>query len=116
MNRKLTLALASACIAAPAFAGEIGDPPPPFVPTLTRAQVLEELSQFLRAGVNPWAVDYDQLAQMHGTSTRADVRADYLASRKTAAAFNGEDSGSAYLARMAATRPRIATTQLAKGE
>ncbi|MGZ5181388.1 MAG: DUF4148 domain-containing protein [Ramlibacter sp.] len=117
MNRNFSLALASACLAAaPAFAGEIGDEPPPFVSTLTRAQVMEELSQFRHAGVNPWANDYDQLAQMHSTSTRAAVRADYFAARSTAAAFNGEDSGSAYLARMAAAKPRLANTELARSE
>ena len=117
MNRNVTLVLASACIAAgTAFAGELTDDPQPFVSTLTRAQVMEELNQFRAAGVNPWANDYDQLAQLHSTSTRADVKADYFAARKSVAAFNGEDSGSAYMARMAGAQPRRANTELARSE
>lgn len=42
--------------------------------------------------------------------TRAQVRAEYLRSRDVVAALTGEDSGSAYLARVAA-RQRAARTQ-----
>jgi hypothetical protein len=52
--------------------------------------------------VNPWASDYNPLAHTRLTRTRAEVRNEYLASREQVAAFSGEDSGSAYLARQRA--------------
>ena len=117
MNRKIALALASLCITAgPALADDITIDPQPFTSTLSRAQVMEELAQFRRSGVNPWAQNYDQLAQLRSTNTRADVRSSYLAERDTVAAFGGEDSGSAYMGRMAAGKAHPASTSIAKGE
>lgn len=117
MNRNVAFALASLCIAAgPALADDITIDPQPFVSTLSRAQVMDELAQFRRSGVNPWAQDYDQLAQLHSTATRADVRTGYLAERDAVAAFNGEDSGSAYMGRMAAGKAHPSSTRIAKGE
>jgi len=117
MNRNFALALVSACMAAgPAFADDITVDPQPFVSTLTRAQVKEELNQFRHSGVNPWADDYNQMAQSGSTSTRAEVQAGYLASRDEVSAFNGEDSGSAYMSRMAAERAQPPMSTLAKGQ
>ncbi|AMO24085.1 hypothetical protein GCM10027034_17640 [Ramlibacter solisilvae] len=117
MNRNIALALVSACMAAgPAFADDITVDPQPFVSTLTRAQVMEELNQFRRSGVNPWADDYNQLAQFRSTSNRAEVRAEYLASRGEVEAFTGEDSGSAYISRMAAMSAHPAMRTIAQGE
>ncbi|AMO24080.1 hypothetical protein GCM10027034_17700 [Ramlibacter solisilvae] len=116
MNRKLAFALVSACMAAgPAFADDITVDPNPFVSTLTRAQVTEELMQFRHSGVNPWADDYNLMAS-GGTTTRAEVQAAYRASRDEVAAFTGEDSGSAYMSRMAAASAHPPMRTLAKSE
>jgi hypothetical protein len=114
MNRNFTLSLciACGCCSGAAFADDITIDPHPFVSTMTRAQVREDLRQFQASGANPWADDYNQLAAMSGTATRADAKADFLASRKMVAAFSGEDSGSSYLAQMNA-RPRVPATRLA---
>jgi len=118
MNRSTYLApIAMAILAAAGYAcaGEIYMDPEPFVSVASRAQVQEELRQFRQGGMNPWANDYDQLAQFHSSRTRAAVKAEYMASRDAAAAFSGEDSGSSYLARMNAPTHRRAT-ELAHAE
>jgi hypothetical protein len=101
MNRYListVLAIAAAGITTNALADDITIDTNPFTSTATRAQVQAELKQFQAAGVNPWAQDYNQLADFHGSKTRAQVQAEYIASRDRVAAFTSEDSGSAYLA------------------
>jgi hypothetical protein len=114
MNRNfaLSLCIACGCCSGAAFADDITIDPHPFVSTMTRAQVREDLRLFQASGTNPWADDYNQLAGMQGTATRAEAKADFLASRKMVAAFSGEDSGSSYLAKMNA-RPRMPATRLA---
>lgn len=111
MNRTYLAPLAMAIVAAAGYAcaGEITVDPEPFVSVASRAQVQEELRQFRQGGVNPWANDYDQLARFHSGRTRADVTAEYMASRDAASAFSGEDSGSSYLARMNAPAHRRGT-------
>ena len=101
MIRKLSLALAVAACAfiGNAYADDISNDPFPFVSTRTRAEVKAELAEFRASGVNPWADDYDQLAQARSEKTRAEVTAEYMQERDRVAAFNGEDSGSVYLAR-----------------
>ena len=120
MNRNFALALcfASASIGT-AFADDITIDPTPFVSTASRAQVKEELRQFQASGVNPWADDYDQLAHFHSTATRAEVTAAFMGSRNEVEALGSEDSGSAYLTRVAARRVRtteLAATEPAQGE
>lgn len=120
MNRHFVLALcfASASIGT-AFADDITIDPTPFVSTASRAQVMAELKQFQASGVNPWADDYNQLAQAHSTMTRAEVTAAYLASRNEVEALGAEDSGSSYLTRVAARRvhtTELAATEPAQGE
>jgi hypothetical protein len=120
MNRNFALALcfASASIGT-AFADDITIDPTPFVSTASRAQVMAELKQFRASGVNPWADDYNQLAQYHGAMTRSEVTAAYKASRNEVAALDAEDSGSAYLTRVAARRDHgteLAATEPAQGE
>ena len=116
MKRHLAIALTVACAAAAnAFAGDITVDPNPFVSTASRAQVREELTAFRHGGVGPWADEYNQLAQFRGSMTRADVKAEFLAGRKEAGAFSGEDSGSIYLARNRARTLRPAT-ELAHAE
>jgi hypothetical protein len=72
----------------------------PFQSTRTRAEVLAELGQFKKSGVNPWSNRYNQLAGFNSSKTRAQVQAEYVAARNEVAAMSGEDSGSAYLAQL----------------
>ena len=95
----LCLSLAFAAAAGNAMADDITIDPNPFVSTATRAQVMEDLRQYRMAGINPHADDYNQLAQFRSTLTRAEVMAQFHASRNEIAAFSGEDSGSIHLAR-----------------
>lgn len=67
--------------------------------TLSREAVQTELAQYRREGVNPWSKSYNPLKAFRSTSSRADVTAQYVEARDRVAAFTGEDSGSAYLAR-----------------
>jgi hypothetical protein len=64
---------------------------------VSRTQVQAQAVAAKQTGVNPWSTSYNPLATFHSERSRADVRADYLASRKAVAAMTGEDSGSAYL-------------------
>ena len=99
MNRT-ALSLAFDLVAAgTAFADDITIDPHPFVSTASRAAVQEELRQFRMAGNSPWADDHNPIAQFRGSMTRAQVIAEYIASRDTVSAFTAEDSGSTYLAR-----------------
>ena len=99
MNRyAIAIALASLAAAGQAFADDITIETTPFVSTLSRAQVQQELAQFKASGVNPWSQSYDQLAGFQSNRSRADVTAEYVRSRDAVAAFTGEDSGSAFLA------------------
>jgi len=122
MNRNIALSLciACGCCSGAAFADDITIDTHPFVSTATRAQVQEELRQFRTSGANPWADDYNQLAAMHGSATRAEAKADFLAFRKMVAALSGEDSGSSYMAQSHAKRRAPATevvaTQVAQEE
>lgn len=117
MNRNIALALTLACAAVgAAYADDITVDPHTFVSTTTRAQVLQELRQFRQSGVNPWADEYNQIPTARSTLTRAEVMADFQASRNMVAAFSAEDSGSSYMTRLAAAKPRIASTELAQAE
>jgi hypothetical protein len=64
----------------------------------TRAEVKAELVGFQKAGVNPWDQAYNPLTAFNSTLDRAQVTAQYIASRAQVASFAGEDSGSVYLA------------------
>lgn len=106
MNSKSLLAIAAFAVVA-SSAARADDPTidtTPFQSVRTRAEVQAELFQYKQAGVNPWSNRYNQLAQFKSNKTREQVRAEYSADREAAAALNGEDSGSAYLTRMAASR------------
>lgn len=103
MNRTIALTLAFTAFAAVAAGTARADDymePPPFVGTLTRAEVRAELDQSRQSGINPWADYHDPLAQFSSSRTRDEVTSEYLAGRAIVAAFNGEDSGSMHLARM----------------
>jgi hypothetical protein len=49
-------------------------------------------------GANPWSIAYNPLTTFRGQRTRAEVTAEYLASRNAVEAMTSEDSGSAFLA------------------
>jgi hypothetical protein len=111
MNRKTfaaTLVLIAA--AGSALADDITIDSTRFVSGKSRAEVQAELQQFQRAGVNPWAQDYNPLQSFASGKTRAQVSAGYIAARNEVAALNGEDSGAAWLA---ARAPAVAAPVLA---
>lgn len=110
MNRKIAIALVIAAAAGSAFAEDYNGYNPAFQSTLSRAQVQAELAQFKQSGVNPWSNSFNQLRGFQSARSRADVVAEYVASRGRVAAMTGEDSGSAYLA---AAHPRSAGALLA---
>jgi hypothetical protein len=64
----------------------------------TRAEVQGQLNAYRQAGVNPWSIQYNPLAQFRSVRSRAEVQAEYIANRDAVAAFTSEDSGSAFLA------------------
>jgi hypothetical protein len=102
MNRS-TLALAAVLsVAAFAAHADDADPSGQFATTVgsagTRAAVQSQYADYRKTGVNPWSTSYNPLASFRGDKTRAQVTAEYLASRNAVAAMTGEDSGSAYLA------------------
>jgi hypothetical protein len=112
MNRISALIVAAAALAATAsYAGDITVDTTPFASTRSRAQVQAELAQFKQVGPNVWATQYNQLAQFTPRRSRAEVRAEYLASRAQVAAFTAEDSGSAWLVR--SRSERAAATRVA---
>ncbi|MDB5873379.1 MAG: hypothetical protein JWQ07_2821 [Ramlibacter sp.] len=103
MNRNIASALVlAAAMTGNAFADDITVDHTPFIAQKSRAEVQAELAQFKAAGVNPWATSYNQLAGFASAKSRLEVASDYIASREAVSALNGEDSGSAYLAKTAA--------------
>lgn len=98
--KKLALIAALAATASVAFAAQEGSPlPQPFASTAQPDQIRAELVQF-KAGVSPYSMKFNPVAGFRGTRTRTEVAAEYLASRDQVAATSGEDSGSAYYARV----------------
>jgi hypothetical protein len=109
-----TLVLAALSFSALTAFADDADPSGQFAASVanqgaTRAQVQAQVTA-PRTGVSPWSTSYNPLAAFRSERTRAEVTADYLASRNAVAAFTGEDSGSNYLA---ARRTTDATRQLA---
>jgi hypothetical protein len=95
--------LGQAAFADTGLAGDISIDPHPFVSTRSQAEVRQELAQYQRAGVNPWATGYNPLRYFRSVRTREDVQQEYMASRQEVRAFTGEDSGAAWLAQHRAT-------------
>ena len=117
MRHHLAIAMALACAAAAsAYADDITVDPNPFVSTASRAQVKQELRAFRQAGASPWADDYNPIVHFRGALTRAEVKAEFLASRREVAAYSAEDSGSSYLARLKVRGMRPAATEFAQTE
>lgn len=111
MNTAKLLLVAS--IAAASFAASAATPEatpgPDQAPqsSLSRAQVQSQLADFKASGVNPWATSYNPNASFRPALTRAQVTAEFLASRDQVAAMTGEDSGSAYLTQVATRRHNV---------
>ena len=97
-NIATALVLAATAFAGTAFADDITIDNNAFVSSKSRAEVQAELAQYKQAGVNPWSIQYNPLKSFKSTASRADVTAQYIASRDQVNALNGEDSGSTYLA------------------
>jgi hypothetical protein len=110
MNRHLAvLAAIAAAAATSAFADDITIDNTPYAGSKTRAEVQADLAAYKKAGVNPWSTQFNPLKTWKGSLTREQVVGEFLTSRKEATAFNGEDSGSAYLAgRTPEVRVRVA--------
>lgn len=99
MNRTAIVAVVIAAATVSALADDITIDTTPFVSTATRAEVQAELKAFKQSRVNPWSMQYNPLAHFTSKRTRAEVVAEFMDARDSVAAFNSEDSGSAYLAR-----------------
>ena len=112
MNRHiakaLLIAVATVAAASAVHAQDATPDDRAFSSTRDRAEVLAELAQFKKSRVNPWAMSYNP-PLLPSTRTRAEVQAEYIASREEVAALTGEDSGSAWLARQwaASHRPQV---------
>ena len=113
MNRKsLAAALVLMASAGSVLADDITVDSQPFVSGKSRAEVQAELQQVRASGVNPWSQDFDPLKSFASSKTRAQVSAEYLASRNEVAALGGEDSGAAWLA----ARPVAPNDRLLAGQ
>ena len=100
MNRKsLAAALVLVASAGSVLAEDITIDNTPFTSAKSRAEVQAELQQFRASRIDPWGQDYDQLASFRSERTRQEVTDEYVGERDTVNAFNGEDSGSMYMAR-----------------
>ena len=116
MNRKSLALVAALSVAGFAAHAETPDVSGQFAQgaraQTARAQVQADLNQYRQAGANPWSTSYNPLKEFRGQRTRAEVQAEFLASRNAVAAMTAEDSGSAYLAarKPAATAPQLAGT------
>jgi hypothetical protein len=117
MNRKIALTFVLASFAAAsAFAETPMVDAKPFKSSMTREQVQAELQQHRKAGVDVYADGYNQLTGFRSTVTRAEVKAEFIASRDMVSALNSEDSGSRYLARREMPRnfgPQLASLPVA---
>jgi hypothetical protein len=103
MNRNIAISLLVLAGASSAFADDITVDSTPFVSSASRAQVQSELQQSRQSGVNPWAQDYNQLAEFRSAKSRGEVAGEYIRSRGEAAAFVAEDSGSVMLGQRSGT-------------
>lgn len=80
----------------------------------TSAQAKAQSGQLAqrKTGVKPRSHSH-QVARAKLTRTRSAIRREYIAAREQVAALTSEDSGSAYLARLAARRQNAVRTNLA---
>lgn len=115
MNSKTVFAIAAfaTLASAAARADDITVDNTPFKSQLTRAEVQADLMQYRQAGVNPWSTSYNPLKTFQSSLTREQVRNEFLGDRQAVAALTSEDSGSAYLSKLAAANSRADRTNLA---
>jgi hypothetical protein len=75
---------------------------------VAQAETPDPSGQFAQRVSGPAVAQTSPAAAAQATSgkTRAQVQAEYIANRNAVAALNGEDSGSAYLAKQRATNAR----------
>jgi hypothetical protein len=96
--------LAAAAIASGnAYADDITVDNTPFVSSRTRAEVQAEVmgqSEALSMASSEWATQLNQAPQPQSAYTRAQAKAEYIASRSEVNALTAEDSGSSYFARL----------------
>ena len=115
MNRILSAALIAASITAAgqAFADDITVETQPFTSTASRAEVQADFFK-ARTLRDPWSIDYNPLADFKSGLAREQVRAEFIESRDSVAAFTGEDSGSFALAQE--SDAGVASAENARGE
>ena len=93
----------AAMASGPAYADDITVDNTPFVSSRIRAEVQAEVmgqSEALRTASSEWATQSSPAIQSDTAFTRAQAKADYIASRSEVKALTGEDSGSSYLAKL----------------
>ena len=108
MNRKTASVLIAATVGIAAgltvshhaYADDITIDTNPFSGMATRDEVRAQLKVPYQGGY-PWSSSYRQAAPKGSTYTSQQARTEYRSSRQEVNALNGEDSGSAYLARTA---------------
>ncbi len=108
-------ALALAAMTSVAYADDITIDATPFISTKSRAEVRAEVigkAEQIRMAHGEGAPEMNHASTSGSTLTRAQVRDEYMASRAQVSAFNGEDSGSAYLTAM---QPRRAGNLMLAG-
>lgn len=91
-----------------AYADDISIDNTPFTSSRTRADIRAELlgqPAAWKTSASELARQYNHTLPMKSVSTRDQVRAEYKASREEVSRLLGEDSGSSWFARSAATRP-----------
>jgi hypothetical protein len=99
MNRSIAIA---SILSIAAFAAQAESPNPAgqygvSVTSTPAVAAVQGVAPQHRVVGNPWSTQYNPLANFQSQRTRADVQADFIASRDRVAAFTSEDSGSAYL-------------------
>ena len=103
MTRTIASAVAiAAAMAGNAFADDIAIDPQPLVLKKSRAEVQADLK---KPGTSFGSSQYGMPQVKSGKSSK-QLMNEYVAARREVAAFNGEDSGSAYLARTGSPRNR----------
>ena len=105
------LAIAALSFAALAAHADDADPSGQFAAAPGSQAARTEVQAQYHRGVSPWSTSYNPLTTFRSQRTRAEVTAEYLASRNAVAALTSEDSGSAYLA--ARKQPAFGGRQLA---
>lgn len=112
MNRSSLALAAILSVAGFAAHAETPDPSGQFAAGTTtqqtRAAVQDQQAAAKQPGENPWATSYNPLTSFQSSRTRAEVRAEFTASRDDVAAMTGEDSGAFALAQQQESHAQVA--------